>query len=395
MFSMILGIEYLRVFVTSTSGSISPVNFLAIGTYSIIIICSISSIRKFLFKKYIPIVMFWFIYLASSIFSVLNIEVEPKFVILTVFKVFAILLVVTRIKSANNLYVVVSLIIFAGIIDTLLNLFDLGGVEKISGVRDLGNIPWLRYDAIWLSISVIVSIVLVNDKKKQKTSFRRYFDNSILLVLFLFVFISIIQVQLRVFIIEGLVGLFIGILISRKSNFIKILPRIIFLSICALIVWHILPVGTKENIVEGLWGRDDGGRTELWSYSTRLWLESPMFGHGFGSDGVLLKSFELAGRQSSHNVYLAFLVETGVVGLTWWLYLNVISIRKEVVALSLATNRNDIRFLFAMIIMHITMMVHIFFHGLIYFPWVVILPLLGHIENRNLLKRYDSAKHLT
>jgi O-antigen ligase len=66
-------------------------------------------------------------------------------------------------------------------------------------------------------------------------------------------------------------------------------------------------------------------RTEVWEQGWELFMQRPIFGHGYMSArGVFLENFELGG---AHNAFVEVIVNSGLFGTFWWVALLFLAIR--------------------------------------------------------------------
>ena len=63
------------------------------------------------------------------------------------------------------------------------------------------------------------------------------------------------------------------------------------------------------------------GRIYLWTGYIKIWLMRPFLGWGFAVGERAGKSFDFMYALSAHNGYLSILINTGLIGLTFWLVL--------------------------------------------------------------------------
>ena len=63
------------------------------------------------------------------------------------------------------------------------------------------------------------------------------------------------------------------------------------------------------------------GRQGLWEAYIEGWKESPWFGHGFivGEKGAIASRYILFATNTSHNMMISVLVNTGIIGMAFWL----------------------------------------------------------------------------
>ena len=72
---------------------------------------------------------------------------------------------------------------------------------------------------------------------------------------------------------------------------------------------------TQEMIENG------SGRKALWMAYIQGWLESPIIGHGFivGEKGAIAAKYIVFATNTSHNMIISVLVNTGLIGLGLWI----------------------------------------------------------------------------
>ena len=82
------------------------------------------------------------------------------------------------------------------------------------------------------------------------------------------------------------------------------------------IIFRIFFPGKSEASVLSL-----HGRVYLWTGYIQIWLQRPFRGWGFAVGERAGKNFGLVYALSAHNGYLSILINTGLIGLTFWLVL--------------------------------------------------------------------------
>lgn len=109
---------------------------------------------------------------------------------------------------------------------------------------------------------------------------------------------------------------------TRKNG-----TNIILLIVTALlfyIVWNIF----EESIFHIVFGNKSAaeinsgtGRQGLWEAYIKGWQESPWLGHGFivGEKGAIASKYILFATNTSHNMMISVLVNTGIIGMVFWL----------------------------------------------------------------------------
>jgi O-antigen ligase len=94
--------------------------------------------------------------------------------------------------------------------------------------------------------------------------------------------------------------------------------------------YTMIPVSVIERVqmTEDEEGELDGsseGRLELWEFGLKLWQESPIWGTGAGVYNVKAREMDRRERtRDPHNMYIKVLVQWGLVGLFFflWIYLR-------------------------------------------------------------------------
>ena len=73
--------------------------------------------------------------------------------------------------------------------------------------------------------------------------------------------------------------------------------------------------------METIWRIGDVSRLKEWSWLLGRFLKSPVLGFGYGSTGPVSVTFNIAGGSHTHNYYLQVLVELGILGLLFYLWM--------------------------------------------------------------------------
>jgi O-antigen ligase len=155
----------------------------------------------------------------------------------------------------------------------------------------------------------------------------------------------------------------------------------------AILAWAIVPTATQEMIQTRMGALTDssvdvtaasGGRTMIWENGVEFWLRQPVSGIGW-------TGFRKAFHGATHNEFLRYLVETGVVGLFLFLFLW----RKVFACLSLPQDPGaKVSFVRAGAIAGVSgLLVSIFFVNL-YKPWLIVWCVIG------VLMCYLSYEHM-
>ena len=109
----------------------------------------------------------------------------------------------------------------------------------------------------------------------------------------------------------------VGIVFLLRNRMRGAIPAIVLL-VLALVALEFMPYLYERyaSIPESIAKRGGSGRLRLWAQSLKLWIESPIWGHGIGS--VPVKT-----GFATHNTYLELLAETGLLGFSLYMWLLV------------------------------------------------------------------------
>jgi O-antigen ligase len=179
----------------------------------------------------------------------------------------------------------------------------------------------------------------------------------------------------------GMVAAAVGLalLLNAARKEMRMSGRVALLSIIPLLFmlgWALLPDQYQVLIEQRLMSlgdvqsdvrRTSAGRTMLWTAALEAWRSSPLFGYGWGF-------FREASGNATHNEYLVFLVDTGMVG--FLLYLAVWFSVLRLLVLARRSGRGDGLILASFQAGVSALLVAIFFVNL-FLPWLVVWPLIG------------------
>ena len=126
-------------------------------------------------------------------------------------------------------------------------------------------------------------------------------------------------------VVAFLCSMLVYLLILKRKKIMGLLP-IIFLIIAMIVVgatsFFVSPSSVKTTIVERFDPSTSedlrsftSGRTELWKNGWKLFVDSPLIGHGRNSYKILsyLRGYSM--HTAPHNEYIRYLVDYGVIGL--------------------------------------------------------------------------------
>ena len=99
---------------------------------------------------------------------------------------------------------------------------------------------------------------------------------------------------------------------------------IIIVATLFYIIWNVF----EDSIFHIIFGnksadeiRTGTGRQGLWEAYLKGWQESPILGHGFivGEKGAIASKYILFATNTSHNMMISVLINTGIIGMVLWL----------------------------------------------------------------------------
>ncbi len=196
-------------------------------------------------------------------------------------------------------------------------LFQLGRLKVVHGGRSEGFVEPNQYAAyLVLFFPVLFSGALFADTKKKQ----------ILFVLLIFIaFVSLLITGSRGGAISFVFATCVYLFIFSRSGLIR--PGVLILSLAVVVsilgasTFILAPKNIQDLVVERFdpakaKSADEytSGRLTLWSEGIKLFYKSPIFGHGQATFIPLMKkNFHIWGN--SHNDYLLYLVQYGVIGL--------------------------------------------------------------------------------
>ncbi len=184
------------------------------------------------------------------------------------------------------------------------------------------------------------------------------------------------------------VGMAFFLVAARKElRFSSQVALISALPLAFMLGWALLPDHYQTLIEQRLLSlgnvqvdaeRTSAGRTMLWTIGLEAWKRSPILGHGWGF-------YREASGSATHNEYLLYLVDTGVIGFV--LYVSIWTFVIRLLHLARQSGRGDGLVLASFQAGVLGLMVAIFFVNLI-LPWLIVWSVVG-------LMLAESARILT
>lgn len=141
-------------------------------------------------------------------------------------------------------------------------------------------------------------------------------------IMFALVLLALILTMKRAHLIFGILTIVFVYLYENKNKASKTIVRLFLLVgsviFCSLILYLFKPeiFGVFDRFQDLKGG---SGRTNMWGYALRFWSESPIVGIGWGQFQERYSAYDWA-TYNTHNVFIQILCETGVVGLSCFLY---------------------------------------------------------------------------
>lgn len=404
--TLLLSIDYARIPIQDHNAlSISQINTYSSYVFIAYFLYTISGnwkkLKLLTQKPILYLVAFWVFYIASGIYSIPRYGVAVNSVLLILFKVSAFYCVLIKIKSLREVYICMCVVLFFGTFDLMTGkISDSATIEL--GERDLGSGRWIRFDSIWIAQAIFFAYISSNlkiDRNAGKVFWKGLFKYLFLVVLLLIIVLGVMKAQLRATVLEIGIGFMIVQIFNNYSVRIKSLLLAGIAGIVLFGIWNEFSEKTKESLLFGIIERGSGNREQIWAYTFSQCLKSPLLGYGIGTDGAIIASVT---KMGSHNVYMILALETGFIGLIIFIWLNVLGLKREYEYY--LKNRND-KYkkieIVTYINLHVTLLFHIFFHALIYFPWTIMIsaiPLIlfkksrtTELNERKVKKRLDST----
>ena len=180
----------------------------------------------------------------------------------------------------------------------------------------------------------------------------------------------------------GMLGTVVGLgllmwAVRKRMTFSQTLMIFLLGLIFMMIAWFVMPETYRTLLVER-WsfmgdkhidiGHASAGRTYVWAKGIEIWLQSPLFGHGW-------KSFNPMVGHTSHNSFLEVLFNLGAIGIIVYLILirGILGVFKQ--ALAVAADRDRI-LLCGVRAGFFALLVSLFFVNL-YRPWFFVWAFIG------------------
>lgn len=217
----------------------------------------------------------------------------------------------------------------------LVNFINTGYSQRVSGVDEL--------DENWYGLIIGLSIILmypIYNKTKSKAKKTLYLLINMILIIGLLVSLS------RTAIIATIAAYIPFILTIKQKNYIKLINIGMIVLIVVLIFIYIPSI---ENLImdriQKSYDDQAGGRLNILTVGTEIYKDYPIFGVGLSNFPKAFTGYYIAKVQGvwlppgrdPHNIYLAILVELGMIGAI----LFIIMIIKLFYGILKIQNRND------------------------------------------------------
>ncbi|HHT9161175.1 MAG TPA: O-antigen ligase family protein [Candidatus Brocadiia bacterium] len=247
------------------------------------------------------------------------------------FGVIVFFLTINNVKDEKTLNVALKIWIIAGLLCALSGTVELitttlpavkklsfgtithwGAAVRISGLKE--NPHRLGF---LLNVCLMIAVpLLITSKSRKYKAFLIFCICSMLVVL--------INTMSR----STWIGCFVGI--ACCSFYSKRLAKIFFISCLVVLVLFVTlaPDALQHAVIERFKGvlnpmqtSSIAGRTSVWDAGMKMFKEHPLTGVGIGSFSTLAKQYGSTHLEAPHDVYLFFLSEFGLIGLSIFLFL--------------------------------------------------------------------------
>lgn len=321
---------WLQYVLEYSFGSVKGFSITNLATYMLFIawVLSARKYNKFIGRNNlnVPILVFVFIGITSILVKTIHAEVSVNLIDEVVYfkgwvTPFIIFLIVFNViedkRSCKFALIGLILLLAATLFSTVLVGYDWVQLHSV-GIFKGGRIAGLgdpNQYACYLSLFLPLAIGLILFIPSR---FVRIFGAILTLV----TVIGIILAASRGGVLALLIGLTVYFIIICRWKSPHMIAGVSLLSICfAVVAFFMAPSELRETAIDRMdptISRDlyeyTSGRTEIFHNGFMLFLESPIYGHGQNTFG-LLNNKRLGMKLSSHNDYLKVLVEQGLMGL--------------------------------------------------------------------------------
>lgn len=293
----------------------------------------------------ITILIGWMLF---SFFWTVNVNLGIRQFLLTLYGIGVFFLTINSVTDEKTLNIALKVWIIAGLLCALAGLFELiattlpavknlplgtithwGDPVRISGFREG---PHRLGFLLNVCLMMAVPQLIISKSRKYK-------------LFLIFCIFSMLIVLANTMSRSTWIGCFVGI--AGCSFYSKRLAKTFFISCFVVLVLFVAltPDALQHAIVERFKGvvnpletTSIAGRANVWEAGMKMFRERPLTGMGIGSFSVLSTPYGSVHLEAPHNVYLFFLSEFGLIGLSNFLVLIFIVVTSVIKGLKYISN---------------------------------------------------------
>lgn len=191
-----------------------------------------------------------------------------------------------------------------------------GSKSRVSGLANLGPNEMGAFHSIYMLF--VLGVFLIDKNVKRRIAYVFFMIGSTYCALYSYsrgAYISIVLTSIFIAFIRDkrLLIFIVAFLISWKA----ILP----ISVVERIQNTVVEDGARSDVVEvGGMQLETAKRTEIWDKALGYFFENPITGKGYNT-------YQYLTGWDTHNVYIKFMAEEGVIGLSFYLWFYVLAFR--------------------------------------------------------------------
>lgn len=252
------------------------------------------------------------------------------------------IVIVSTIKNLKQVKGVLYSLFLSGSVVSIISLISLiqGKLDPLGRLQAFYNSP--NYLAMFLAPALIIGIWFF--MKRGNMCFRMYFLASVVILAVISFFTQSYGAWLGIVAAVGL-GLFIYLFKSKK----RLAWTVLSLVLIIILVLGYLASALRSSSFEA--------RLVIWQEAWQIFKTNPILGIGPGTLGNYFPPYPQWGVPQPHSIYLAFLLQTGIIGFIGFIWLLAWFFRTGIRLFAAHCS------LFAVILMSI--MVYILIHGLV------------------------------
>lgn len=228
-------------------------------------------------------------------------------------------------KQINRIFISLSVSILLSSIYSIYQYFYLN-IRRASGF-----LPTLTNESVLLMVMSIMIMLIYRTKSKI-----RYY------------YIIISLVSICSLMVSNTRGAWVAFIVALILFSFLIDKRIMFiLFVFSILIILIFPsFQTRFKSIFDLSNSSNNERILMWRSAFEMWKDKPILGHGIGSfeklypEKYMLENARLESRRYAHSNIFNLLAETGILGLTGYLYLFISIIKHGINKLKILKNKN-------------------------------------------------------